>query len=102
MKTSFLLNGQPAEADGHQLRMVLRHRGRNNHRARTLDMTGIVTLVDCGSERGDVQRPARITITSADCNAPAASDEGQGAHPCATDSHEVDRPGIRGVEEIHL
>jgi hypothetical protein len=82
--------------------MVLRHRRRDNHRARTRHMTGIVTLVDRGSERGDILRPGRIAITSADGNPPATSDEGQGAHPCATDSHEVDRSGIRGVEEIHL
>jgi hypothetical protein len=65
-------------------------------------MTGIVTLLNGGAEGGNVLRAGRIAIAPADCYSPASRDERQSTHPGAADSHEVDRSGIRGVEEIHL
>jgi hypothetical protein len=65
-------------------------------------MTGIVTLMNDGPERFDIRCARRIPIAPADRYTSAASDKRESTHPSTTNSHEVDRSGIRGVEEIHL
>jgi hypothetical protein len=65
-------------------------------------MAGIMTLLDRGAEGGDILGTRGISIAPADCYSSASRDERQCTHPGAADSHEVDRSGIRGVEEIHL
>jgi hypothetical protein len=81
--------------------MIRWDRRRDDHGARARDMSGIMSLKNRRTEGGDVLGPGGIAIASADCNSPAAGNEREGAHPGTADSHEVDRSGIRGVEEIH-
>jgi hypothetical protein len=86
---------------GAELGMIPWHCGRHDNRAGARDVTGIVSLEDRRPELGNIRRTGQIPVASADRNASVAGDERQSTHAGTTNSHEVDRARIRGVEEIH-
>ena len=87
-----------ARAD--QLRMVLRHRRRDDQRARAVDVRGSRAGLD---ERRRARRGRRAfsgcCVAAGDADAAEDEELGEGAHPGAGDADEMDGPRVGGVEE---
>jgi hypothetical protein len=78
--------------------MGIGNRGRHYHGARAGYMRRIVPEHDLGTTGDHVLRARQVGITPRDHDTPATRQYGQGAHPRATDPHEVHRTPVGRVE----
>ena len=83
-----------------KLRMILRHRRRDDERADPLDMTRIVRP-DVDPESPQIGGAVGVGITPSDADAATHEQLGERAHAGAGDAHEMDRTRIGGIQKLH-
>lgn len=81
--------------------MILWYGARDDKRAVPFNVTGIVTLLHADAEWREVSGTRDALIATGDHSATAMTEFGKGRHPRAGDSHKMDGPLIRGVEQWH-
>ena len=96
-----LVIGIPSSRARSELRVVLRHRGRDDQLARTRDVLGVVALRDRDSERLEIPGPPWIGVASSYRHAAPSEELGERAHTSAGDPDEVDRARVGVGRQSH-
>ena len=91
----------PELARALELGMILRHRRRDDERARAVDVRRVVAGVDADAERARSARARGFASQPVTRDAAPREQLGERAHPGAGDADEVDGPGVGGIEEGH-